>query len=107
MALFGPSPEKVEKWIAQGNVKKLIGALTSDDAVVRRLAAEGLGKIGGPKVLDYCRDNGTSTDQNVRWAITQILGMMGTPEAVKILESVRDPAEAIGMRAKKPVQKPE
>jgi HEAT repeat protein len=107
MALFGASPEKVEKWIAKGNVKKLIGALTSEDAVIRRMTAEGLGKIGGPEVLEYCRENAVSSNQEIRWSITQILGIIGSPEAVKILETVRDPAEASGMRAKKPVPKPE
>ena len=36
MALFGPTSEKVEKWIAKGNVKKLIDALGSSDAVIKR-----------------------------------------------------------------------
>ena len=101
MALFGPTSEKVEKWVATGKINKLIGALQSSDAVIRRLAAEGLGKIGGPQVLDFCKENASSMDENVRWHITQILGLIGTPEAMKILETVQNPAEKIGMGAAK------
>ena len=101
MSLFGATPEKIEKWTAAGKVRKLIGALSSEDAVVRRMAAEGLGKIGSPAVLAYCRDNASSMEENVRWHITQILGIIGTPEAMKILENVQDPASKISMRIKK------
>ncbi|MBZ0270664.1 HEAT repeat domain-containing protein [bacterium] len=91
MALFGPTHEKIERWSAERNAKKLLGALSSDDSTIRRAAAEALGRIPSPEVLDYCRKRANSTDQNERWTVTQILGFIGTPEAMKILETVQDP----------------
>ncbi|MCZ7582349.1 MAG: HEAT repeat domain-containing protein [Deltaproteobacteria bacterium] len=101
MSIFGVSAEKVEKWTQDGNAKKLLGALKSDDAVIRRLAAEGLAKVGGEDVLAYCKKNAQDPDKNVRWHITQILAMMGTPEAVRILAEVKDPTSEWDERAKK------
>jgi len=101
MGLFGPTAEKVENWTATGKVKKLIGCLKSDDAVIRRLASEGLAKVGGEEVLDYCRKNGQSTDTDVRWHITQILGMIGTSVAMEVLSTVEDPGAKWDEKAKK------
>lgn len=101
MSLFGPSPEKIEKWTEQKNASKLLSCLSSDDATMRRLAAEGLGKVGGPEVLEYCKSNARNSDHNVRWHISQILGLMGTPEAMKIMQDVMDPTEAIKRGAKR------
>jgi HEAT repeat protein len=99
MPLFGASHEKVEKWIADRNVKKLLDALKSDDATLRRSATEGLGRIRGPEVIAYCKNNAHHQDQNVRWNVTQILGLIGTPEAMKILAEVRDPTDEMVRKA--------
>lgn len=101
MGLFGPTPEKVEKWVQARKVKKLIGALNSDDAIVVRMAAEGLGKVGGSEVLQYCKDNAANENKDVRWQITKILGLIGSPAAMEILGTVQDPIDAIGRRVKK------
>ncbi|MDP8223949.1 MAG: HEAT repeat domain-containing protein [Candidatus Lernaella stagnicola] len=90
MDLFEPTPGKVNAWAAKGNVKKLLGSLTSSDAVIRELSVEGLASIGSPEVLQYCRENADSADDIVRWDITRILGLIGTAEAIKILETVRE-----------------
>jgi HEAT repeat protein len=95
MGLFGPTLEKVEKWTAGGKVGKLLDALTSDDAVIRETAAQGLAQVGGPEVLAFCRENAHSDNDDLRWHITQVLGLMGTPEAIKILEGVMEPSEKI------------
>ena len=95
MALFKPTIEKVQVWASKGNVKKLIEALSSSDAAVQRFAVEGLGKIGGRETLEYCRQNATNKDPKVRWHVTQILGLLGSPEAVKILSTVDDPTVAL------------
>lgn len=100
MALFGPTPEKVAKWVDKKNVNKLIGALTSEDAMVRRKSAEGLGMIGGHEVLQFCKKNARNENKQVRWAITQILGMIGTPEAIQVMDSVMDPTDAVRRSAK-------
>jgi HEAT repeat protein len=91
MGLFSISPEKVERWTQEKNVKKLLGCLKSDDAAVRRMATESLGKIGGTEVLDYCRQNAQSPDDKTRWHITQILGQITSPEAMTILGTVKAP----------------
>lgn len=95
MPLFETTISKVENWTATKNVKKLFGALSSADAVVQRAAAEGLSRIRTPEVLQYCRANAMDTNPKVRWHITQILGLIGTSEAMKILETVEDPTDAI------------
>lgn len=102
MGLFGPTPEKVEKWVQAHKVEKLIGALKSDDAIVVRVAAEGLGQIGNSEVLQYCKDNATSENKDVRWQVTKILGLIGTPEAMDLLGKVQDPIAAMTKRVKKP-----
>ncbi len=66
MGLFETTPEKIEKWTAARNVKKLIAALNADNTVIRELSATGLAKVGGPEVLKYCKENATSADQRVR-----------------------------------------
>lgn len=101
MALFATTPDKVQKWIDQGNAKKLIAALSSPDAVVRRLSAEGLGRIGGSEVMDYCKKNITNMDDTVRWHVTQILGLIGTPDAIKLMEMSGHPTDVIREKIKK------
>ncbi len=91
MKIFAVTSDKVAKWTNDRNVDKLVGALTDKDPVIRRLAAEGMAQIRSREVLDYCRGNAQSMDQNVRWAITQILGLIGSTEAMSILSTVRDP----------------
>lgn len=90
MDLFGPTPEKVKAWTTQGNVKKLLGSLKSIDAVIRELSVEGLAAVGSPEVLQFCRENARSTDDTIRWDVTRILGLIGTAEAFKILETVQE-----------------
>jgi len=91
MGLFGISPKKVEKWAAEGNVEKLLGVLNYSDAAIRRLAVTELSKMRSKEVMDFCRKNANSDDEQLRWQITQILGLNGTPEAIKILEGVKQP----------------
>jgi len=101
MALFGPTSEKIEKWAAAGNAKKLFSVLHSNDAVMRRAAIEGLAKVRGPEVFQYCRDNAHHPDQQVRWCVTQILGLIGTPEAMEILGTVLDPTDQMKRNIRK------
>jgi len=101
MGLFGPTPEKVEKWVSKGQVSKLISSLKSEDALIRRLASEGLAQIGGPEVMQFCKENARNSDEQLRWSVTQILGQMGTPEAMKLLGTVQDPSDAIAAQRKK------
>jgi HEAT repeat protein len=95
MSLLEPTAEKINKWTAERNVKKLLDALGAKDAAIQRLAVEGLSRVRGPEVFDYCRKNAKSEDRTVRWQVTQILGLIGTPDAMKILEAVDDPTEAL------------
>jgi HEAT repeat protein len=101
MALMGVNTKKVGMWVEQRDVKKLLGALESDDIVIRRATAEGLAKIGGAEVLDFCRKNAVSPNKETRWQITQILGLIGTPEALKIMETVDDPIDQLMANVKK------
>ncbi len=91
MKLFGPTTSRVEKWIAGRNVKKLIETLYDGDGALRRRAAEGMAEIRSAEVLDFCSDNAQNPDKDIRWHVTQILGMMGTPVAMKILAKVHPP----------------
>ena len=93
MALFGPTPEKIEKWISKGSVGKLLKSLGTEDAIIKLMVVEGLAKLGNPEVLYYCKENATSENQEVRWQITKILGLIGTPEAMEILSMVEDPKD--------------
>jgi len=93
MGLFSTTLEKVERWTGERNVKKLLGCLTSSDAAVRRAATEGLGKIGGPEVIEYCRKNAQNPDDKTRWHVTQVLGQIGSPEAMAILGTVKSPGD--------------
>lgn len=101
MGFFDATPEKIEKWVSGGKVKKLIGCLTSNDAIIRRLATEGMARVGNKDVYQYCQTNATSDNEKIRWSITQMLGLMGTPQAIEILSKVQDPTSKIGMRKKK------
>jgi HEAT repeat protein len=101
MSIFATTPDKIAKWVETRKVDKLVHALQSKDAVVCELATEGLAKIGGAEVLQYCRENARHSEQHMRWQITKILGLIGTPEAMKILETVEDPTDAIRRTAKK------
>jgi len=91
MKLFGPTTARVEKWIAARNVHKLIETLHDGDGVLRRRAAEGMADIRSTEVLDFCKENAQSDDKDIRWHITQILGLIGTPGAMKILATVHPP----------------
>jgi HEAT repeat protein len=104
MGLFGASPEKIEKWTEKGNIKKLIGVLNSDDAALKRMASDAMGKIGGQDVLDYCKENSENADDKVRWHVTQILGNIGTKEAMDILSTVNDPLNKMTKRLKDKVR---
>lgn len=99
--VFAATPDKVQKWAVERNVAKLSSALTEKDPVVRRLAAEAMAQIRGAEVLDFCKQNAHASDDNLRWSITQILGLIGTAEAMSILSDVRDPATRV-VRTKKP-----
>ncbi|MCB1153032.1 MAG: HEAT repeat domain-containing protein [Deltaproteobacteria bacterium] len=98
--LFGITPAKVEKWVAERNVAKLTQALEKGDGAVRRAAVEGLAQIRGGEVLQFCKDNARSSNEQVRWAVTQILGLIGTPAAMEILGTVKDPDEELAKKAK-------
>jgi len=93
MGLFGANPRKVEKWTESGNVTKLVKVLEASDIALRRMAIEGMAKIRDREVLDYCAMNAESPNETIRWNITQILGMIGSREAMEILASVKDPAK--------------
>ena len=101
MGLFGPTPEKIEKWISKGSVDKLVKYLSSEDAIIKQMSVEGLAKIGGPKVLSYCKSNANSMDDQVRWQVTKILGLIGTKQAMDILATVEDPGDRIARKHKK------
>ena len=91
MLFSGPKLEDIDKWASKGNVKKLIGALKSSDALIRRQTVKALSEIGGPQVIEFCRENARSSNEQMRWHVTQILGLIGSREAVKILDTVKDP----------------
>ncbi len=91
MKLFGPTASRVEKWIANRNVKKLIETLHDGDGALRRRAAEGMAEIRSAEVLEFCNENAQNPDKDLRWHVTQILGLMGTPGAMKILANVHPP----------------
>jgi len=91
MPLFGTKLDDVLKWAAAKDVKKLVGALKAPDAIVRRKAVEELARIRNVEVMKYCQENAQHKDRNVRWHVTQILGLIGTPQAMKILEQTEDP----------------
>ena len=91
MKLFGPTASRVEKWISDRKVKKLVETLGCEDGALRRRAAEGMAEIRSAEVLQYCSDNAQNPDKDVRWHITQILGLIGTPPAMRILANVRPP----------------
>jgi HEAT repeat protein len=96
MKLFATTPQKVENWIAEKSVKKLLKSIDSSDPIIRRMVAEGLGIIGGPEVLKFCKDNARSDSSKLRWTITQILAQIGTPEALGVMETVEDPLGLVG-----------
>jgi HEAT repeat protein len=101
MSLFGVSAKKVSKWVEDRDTKKLFGALEADDIIIRQAAAQGLAKIGGPEVLDFCRANARSDKKEIRWQVTQILATIGTPEAAKIMDTVEDPVDSLMANVKK------
>jgi HEAT repeat protein len=90
MGLFGPTPEKIEAWAAKGNVKKLLESVASTDAIIRELSVAALASVGSAEVLGYCRENAKSMDDTIRWDVTRILGLIGTPEALEILATVQE-----------------
>src|SRR5918995_1042850 len=82
---------KMDGPIAVGPVKQLLQVIKDDDWWVRTRAADALGKIGGPRVVDAVIELIRDEDEEVRRAAIEILNQTKDERAVNFLiEATKD-----------------
>ena len=74
------------------SVKHLLEAIKDDDWWVRSRAADALGKIGGPKVVDAVLALIRDEDEDIRRSAIEILNQTKDERAVShLIEATKDP----------------
>jgi len=79
---LGRLPVEILSKVGKPAVKPLIGALTSDDLLVRRQAVDALGRIGDPRAVDPLLATLNDHDSLVRGHAIEALGRIKDPKAV-------------------------
>ena len=81
-------------------MKYLLGSLKDSDWWVRSRAADALGKIGGPKVIDAVLQLVRDKDEDIRRAAIEILNQTKDERAVdSLIQATRDPDWWVSERA--------
>ncbi|MHB9074225.1 MAG: HEAT repeat domain-containing protein [Desulfobaccales bacterium] len=80
--------------------RKLQQALQDQNWLVRRNAAEALGKIGSPEAVPILTKALQDSDEPERWQAAEALAKIGSPEAVSAaIQALQDPEWHVKMRA--------